>query len=66
MLIVAMAHSRLDYGNAVPAGLPAYLHRRLHSVQASARLIHRLGFHGYITDAIISLHWLRVQERIEF
>jgi len=25
MLIVAMVHFRLDYGNAVLAGLPAYL-----------------------------------------
>ena len=32
MLIVAMVHSRLDYGNAVLAGLRAYLLRRLQSV----------------------------------
>ena len=67
MLIVAMVHSRLDYGNAVLAGLPAYLLRRLQSVlNASARLIYRLGFRDHITDALISLHWLRVRERIEF
>jgi len=29
MLVVAMVHSHLDYVNAVPAGLPAYLHRHL-------------------------------------
>ena len=67
MLIVAMVHSRLDYGNAVLAGLPAYLLRRLQSVlNASARLIYRLGFRDHITDALISLHWLRVRERVEF
>ena len=66
MLIVAMVHSRLDYGNAVLAGLPAYLLRRLQSVlNASAWLIYRLGFRDHITDALISLHWLRVRERIE-
>ena len=67
MLIVAIVHSRLDYGNAVLAGLPTYLLRRLQSVLiASARLIYRLGFRNHITDALISLHWLRVRERIEF
>jgi len=67
MLAVAMVHSRLDYGNAVLAGLRAYLHCRLQSVlNASARLIYRLGFRDHITDAVISLHWLRVRERIEF
>ena len=30
-LVVALVHSRLDYGNAVLAGLPAYLQRRLQS-----------------------------------
>jgi len=29
-------------------------------------LIYRLGFREHITDALISLHWLRVRERIEF
>ena len=57
MLIVAMVHSRLDYGNAVLAGLPAYLLRRLQSVlNASSRLMYRLGFRDHITDALISLH----------
>jgi len=35
-------------------------------VGISARLIYRLGFCDHITDALISLHWLRVRERIEF
>jgi len=33
---------------------------------ASAPLIYRLGFRDHITDALISLHLLRVRERIEF
>ena len=67
MLIVAMVHFRLDYSNAVLAGLPAYLLRRLQLVlNASARLIYCLGFRDHITDALISLHWLHVRERIEF
>jgi len=35
-------------------------------VDISARLIYRLGFCNHITDALTSLHWLRVRERIEF
>jgi len=59
MLIVAMVHSRLDYGNAALVGLPAYRFRRLQSVlNASARLIHRLGFRDHTADDLISLHWL--------
>ena len=41
--------------------------RRLQSVQnAAARLIFRLRRSDHITDALISLHWLRVPERIVF
>ena len=30
MLVVALVHSRLDYGNSVLTGISAYLTRRLH------------------------------------
>jgi len=42
MLIVALVHSRLDYGNAVLVGIPAYLVRRLQSVLSEAT---RLTYH---------------------
>ena len=53
--VVALAHSRLDYGNAVLAGLPGYLQRRLQSVlNTAARLIlYGLGCRDHITDANI-------------
>ena len=48
-------------------GLPIHLIRRLQSVQnATARLIFRFRRSDHITDALISLHWLRVLERIVF
>ena len=48
-------------------GLPANLIRRLQSVQnAAARLIYGIRRSEHITDALISLHWLRVPERILF
>jgi len=48
-------------------GLPAYLTRRLQSIlNAAARLIYRLRTRDHITDALISLNWLRVPERIQY
>ena len=66
--MVVLVLSRLDYGNGVQIGLPAYLVRRLQSVlNASARLIglHHLRRSDHITNALVSLHWLRVPERIQ-
>ena len=51
MLMVASVHYRLDYGNSVLVGLPAYLSRQLQSV-----LLYHLKARDHITDAIISLH----------
>ena len=67
MLVVALVHSRLDYGNGVLVGLPAHLMRRLQSVlNAAARLIYHLRSRDHMTDALISLHWLRVPEQIQY
>ena len=67
MLVVALVHSRLDCGNGVLVGLPAYLSHPLQSVlNAAARLIYRLTTRDHITDAVISLHWLRIPERIQY
>jgi len=65
MLVVALVHSRLDYGNSVLVGLPAYLLRQLQSVlNAAARLVYHMRARDHITDALISLHWLLAPERI--
>ena len=64
LLVTASVLSRLDYG--LPAYI-AYLIRRLQSVQnAATRLIFRLRRCDHVTDALVSLHWLRVSERIVF
>jgi len=66
-LIVALVLSRLDYCNSVLVGLPTNLIQHLQSVQdAAARLTFRIRRSEHITPALISLHWLRVPERISF
>jgi len=67
MLVVAVVHSRLDYGNGVLVSLPADLMRRLQSVlNAATQPIYRLRTRDDVTDALISQHWLRVLERIQY
>jgi hypothetical protein len=66
-LVTSLVVSRLDYGNAVLYGLPKSLLSRLQSVlNAAARLIYGLRRGDRVTDALISLHWLCVPERIRF
>ena len=56
---------RLDYCNSLLINWPLTHIQRLQSVQnAAARLIFNLKRCDHITDALISLHWLRVPERI--
>jgi len=67
MLVVRLVLSRLDFGNSVLVSIPACLLRRLQSVlNAGARLIFQLRRSDHITDALVSLHWLRVPERIQY
>jgi len=64
---VSLIHSRLDYGNFILVGLPAYLQRHLQSVlNAAARLVFRLRRYDLITDALATLHWLCLPERVDF
>jgi len=66
-LVVSLVHSRLDYGNFVLVGLPAYLQRQLQYIlNAAARLVFRLHRYDHITDALAILHWLRLPQRMDF
>ena len=52
---------------SVLVGIPACLLCRLQSVMnAGARLIFQLRRSDHITDALLSLHWLRVPDRIRY
>jgi len=35
-------------------------------LNAAARMVFRLRRHDHITDALATLHWLRIPERIDF
>ena len=66
-LMVALVHSRLDYGNGVLVGLSAHLTHWLQLVlNAVAWMIYCLRTCDHITDVLISLHWLCVLERIQY
>jgi hypothetical protein len=66
-LIVSLVLSRLDYGGATLAGLPARLLERLQSVMnAAARLIYGFRKFDHVTPLLRDLHWLRVPERVTF
>jgi len=59
--------TKLDYGNATLAGLPAYQYRRLQSVlNASARLIYRRRRFDHVSSLLRELHWLTSAERVAY
>jgi len=66
-LVTALVLCRLDYGNSMLFGLLVYLQWRLQSIQnAAARFIYQLRRSDHIVDALVSLHWLRVPDRITY
>ena len=66
-LVHAFVNSKLDYSNSLAYGLPKYLLQKLQYVQnAAARLITGIRKHDHITPILMDLHWLPVNERIQF
>ena len=65
-LIASLVFSRLDYCNAILAGLPRSTIAPLQRVQnAAARLdIARLGPRDHVTPTLTDRHWLPVEQRI--
>ncbi len=63
----ALVQSRLDYCNALLAGLPASSIKPLQLIQnAAARLIFNEPKIMYVTSLFINLHWLPIAARIKF
>ena len=66
-LIHAVVTSRLDCQNAILYGLPDYLLDKLQRVQnATVRMRCGIGKYDRISATSNSLHWLSVEQRIEF
>ena len=66
-VIHALVSSRIDYCNAVLAGLPNSSISRLQRVQNNAaRVLARVRKYDHITPILRQYHWLPVQKRIEY
>ncbi len=67
LLVQALVISRLDYCNALLAGLPSNTIKPLQMIQyAAARLVFNDPKRAHVTPLFISLHWLPVAARIKF
>ncbi len=67
LLVQALVLSRLDYCNALLAGLPANYIKPLQLIQnAAARLIFNELKRTHVTPLFINLHWLPIAARIKF
>ncbi len=67
LLVQALVLSRLDYCNALLAGLPANSIKPLQLIQnAAARLIFNEQKRTHVTPLFINLHWLPIAARIKF
>ncbi len=67
LLVQALVLSRLDYCNALLAGVPANSIKPLQLIQnATARLIFNEPKRTHVTPLFINLHWLPIAARIKF
>ncbi|CAM4575233.1 unnamed protein product [Leuciscus chuanchicus] len=67
LIVQALVISRLDYCNALLAGLPACATKPLQMIQnAAARLVFNEPKRAHVTPLFISLHWLPLAARIKF
>ncbi len=67
LLVQALVISRLDYCNALLAGLPSNTIKPLQMIQnAVARLVFNEPKRAHVTPLFVSLHWLPVAAHIQF
>ena len=66
-LLCAFVLSRLDHCKSLLAGCPKYLLSKLQKVQNdAARLIFKTSRSAYVILMFHSLHWLPIEQRIEY
>ena len=67
LLVHALVISRIDYANSLLAGITSERIQRLQRLQnICARIITLTPKHAHITPVLKQLHWLPVEQRIEF
>ncbi len=67
LIVQALVISRLDYCNALLAGLPSSTIKPLKIIQnAAAQLVFNEPKRAHVTPLFISLHWLPVAARVKF
>ncbi len=67
LLVQALVISRLNYCNALLAGLPSNTIKPLQMIQnEAARLVFNEPKRAHVTPLFVSLHWLPVAARIQF
>ncbi len=66
LLVQALVISRLDYCNALLAGLPSNTIKPLQIQNAVARLVFNEPKRAHVTSLFVSLHWPPVAARIQF
>ncbi len=67
LLVQVLVISRLDYCNALLAGLPSNTIKPLQMIQnAAARLVFNEPKRAHVTPLFVSLHWLPIAARIQF
>ena len=66
-LVHAFITSQIDYCNSLFVGLPSYLLNRLQRIQnTAARIITGVRSQEHITPVLMELHWLPVDQRVQF
>ena len=66
-ITTTLYHSRLDYCNSLYHALSATQIKRLQQIQnALARTVTSTSKHSRITPALKLLHWLKIEQRIQF
>ena len=66
-IATSLVHSRLDYCNSLYYSLPASQLHRLQLIQnALARAISQTPLHSPISPVLHSLHWLKIEQRIQY
>ena len=66
-IIHAFVTSKIDYCNSLLFGLPNVLLQRLQRVlNCAARVVYQSNKYDHITPLLMELHWLPVQQRINF